>query len=476
VAKDEEKGLAGLEARVRGAVADLPLAAIAGARWSGLGAQVLRSVEVLDAFGFVDGGILAILEARPAAGGEPVHLTLPLLDASPWPGLHGLASRGGSVAGFRGGRLVGRPGLGVTSGLPAGGAADGASHGASHSFRPSSGDQSHTSVVIDERAILKLYRRLTPGPNPEAEVLDALAMIPDAPVPTWCGAVDLVLGDGETTALAIEQALVAGAVDAFELVADGLAAWLKGETPPPPVAVAAASGVATGRLHVALARVDRSAFTPRSATREDQAVWLRRGEARVEEAVRAVGAVDQGLAAWVESAAPAIRRALRPLGDAALPVRLQRIHGDLHLGQVLPTPAGVLLVDFEGDPTRDPSERRAVADRLRDVAAFLRSIDHAARSGYRRAIQSASHTPDADEAAMLDGWIELARDAFLGGYSTGLGDPAWAPDRALLRALEVDKELGELVYAATFLPTWLYAPTGGLRALLGDVAGIEAPA
>ena len=460
---------AGPEARVRSAVAGLSLAAIAGARWSGLGAQDLRSIEVLDAFGFADGGILAILEARPAGGDEPVRLTLPLLDASPWPGLHSLASRGGTVTGIRGGRLVGRPGPGVTSGLTAGGAAD----GASHSFRPSSGDQSHTNVVIDERTILKLYRRLTPGPNPEAEVLEALAAIRDVPVPAWCGAVDLVRGDGETTTLAIEQAFVAGAVDAFELVADGLAAWLHGETPPPPVAVAAASGVTTGRLHVALARVDRSAFTPRSATREDRAVWLHRGEARVEEAVRAVGAVDRGLAAWVESAAPAIRRALRPLGDDAIPVRLQRIHGDLHLGQVLPTPAGVLIVDFEGDPTRDPSERRAVAAPLRDVAAFLRSIDHVARSGYRRAIQPASHTPGADAAAMLDGWIESAREAFLGGYSTGLGDAAWAPDRALLRAMEMDKELGELVYAATFLPTWLYAPTGGLRALLGDVAGIE---
>jgi len=468
---------AGLEARVRSAVAGLSLAAIAGARWSGLGAQDLRSIEVLDAFGFADGGILAIIEARPAGGDEPVRLTLPLLDASPWLGLHGLVSGGGIVTGIRGGRLVGRPGPGVTSGRPAGGAADGASHGAlhraSHSFRPSSGDQSHTNVVIDERTILKLYRRLTPGPNPEAEVLEALAAIRDVPVPAWCGAVDLVRGDGETTTLAIEQAFVAGAVDAFELVADGLAAWLQGETPPPPVAVPAASGVATGRLHVALARVDRSAFTPRAATREDRAVWLHRGVARVEEAVRAVGGVDQRLAAWVESAAPAIRRALGPLGDAAIPVRLQRIHGDLHLGQVLPTPAGVLIVDFEGDPTRDPSERRAVADRLRDVAAFLRSIDHVARSGYRRAIQPASHTPGADAAAMLDGWIESAREAFLGGYSTGLGDAAWAPDRALLRAMEMDKELGELVYAATFLPTWLYAPTGGLRALLGDVAGIE---
>ena len=470
--KDDETGLTGLEARVRSAFTDLPLASFAGARWSGLGGRELRLIEVLDAFGFADGGILAVLEARPAGGVEPVRLTLPLPDAPPWPGLHGLVSRGGIVTGIRGGRLVGRPGRGPTPGRPA----DGAPDEAPQSFRPSSGDQSHTSVVIDERAILKLYRRLTPGPNPEADVLEALAAIPDAPVPAWHGAVDLVLWDGETTALAVEQAFVADAVDAFELLADGLAAWLSGETPRLPLSVAASVGLAAGRLHVALAGVAGSGSTPRPATREDRAMWLHRGEAALGAAVRAVGPVDGGLAAWIEAAAPGIRRALRPLGDATGVVRLQRVHGDLHLGQVLSTPAGVLLVDFEGDPVLDPSERGALAAPLRDVAAFLRSIDHVARSGHRRATGPAGHALGPAAAAMLDDWIESARAAFLAGYSTGLGDPAWAPDRALLRAMEMDKELGELVYAATYPPGWLYAPAGGLRALLATGAEIEASA
>ncbi|MBF8291081.1 MAG: aminoglycoside phosphotransferase, partial [Chloroflexi bacterium] len=233
------------------------------------------------------------------------------------------------------------------------------------------------------------------------------------------------------------------------------------------------TGMATGRLHAALSGLHRPGFETRAATREDLAGWLGTAEATFRAAVQAVAAVDAGLAARIEAASQAVRAALRPLGDRSIPIRLQRIHGDLHVGQVLPGPDDVLLVDFEGDPTRDPRDRRALAPPLRDVAAFLRSIDHVARSGFRRAgalgnqpLGSGPLGPGPSVA--LDAWIEAARAAFLEGYALGLGDTAWALDRDLLRAFEVEKELGEFVYAATFLPEWLYAPTGGLGALLGS--------
>ena len=468
MATDDGRGLERLEAWARAVVGAISPATLAAERWSGLRGRTPRSVELVDAFPFADGGILAVVEARPDDAGEPVRLTLPFPDAAPWSGLHVLASQGGEVFGARGGRLTGRP-VGELR-EPRDGT------GPPSAIRMTSGDQSHTSVVIDERAILKLYRRLTPGPNAEAEVMGALAAIPDAPVPTWLGQVDLVHPGGQTTAVAIEQGFVAGALDPWELLADGLATWLETGRGPVGTAIPADAGLATGRLHAALAALGRRGvrgFELRPATPDDRAAWQRRGEEGLAAAIRAIEPIDSDLAARLGKAMPAIRRSLRPLGDAAIPVRLQRIHGDLHVGQLLPAPSGMLIVDFEGDPMRAPEERRALGPPLQDVACFLRSIYHVARSGFRRAHERLGGQPGPDALTILDGWIRDARSVFTAGYAAGIGDPAWTPDRALLRALEVEKELGEFEYAARYLPAWLYAPAGGLRALLGAI--VEPP-
>lgn len=445
---------AGLLARTLAAVEELSSDALVAARWSGLGGRRVEALELRDAFALGDGG-LAILEIGLADDPVPVLLTLPLADGPPWAGLHALATGGPSVLGLLGGRLVGRPGA-----LAAG-------SGPIAAARPVPGDQSHTSVILDERAMLKLYRRLTPGPNPEAELLAALAGVPDAPTPDWLGSVELELPGLPTTTVAIEQAFVSGAADAFELLANSLAEWLAGEVSETSTEIPAATGRATGRLHAALAGIPGPAFSPRTAAAADRSRWLADAEAAAAAALRALGNVDPGLAGRLERAMPVIRRALRPLGDPAIAVEMQRIHGDLHLGQVLPTARGLFLIDFEGDPMRDPGERRALGAPLRDLAGFLRSIDHVARSGARRAARRGVDPRVATVA--VDGWIGAARAAFLDGYAAGLGAVDWIPDRALLRALEVEKELGEFAYAATFLPDWLYAPTGGMRALLGPI-------
>ena len=140
----------------------------------------------------------------------------------------------------------------------------------------------------------------------------------------------------------------------------------------------------------------------------------------------------------------------------------QRIHGDLHLGQVLATPRGALLVDFEGDPMREVAERCRPASPLRDLASFLRSLDHALRSGIRRVgvRQGAPLAPE--RVASAEAWLADARFAFLGAY----GQPV---DPVLLRAHELEKAMLEFAYAATFLPSWLYAPAGALGTLLPKV-------
>jgi len=448
--------------------------AIVASRWSGLGGRRVGALELRDAFPLGE-GVLAILEIGLADDPRPVLLTLPLADGAPWAGLHALVTDGVSIDGVLGGRLIGRPGGGSPGVRTPGGDSPGvrtpggdSPRGGSVSMaRLASGDQSHTSVVLDERVILKLYRRLTSGPNPEAEMLGALASLPDIPTPAWLGSVELELPGKPATTVAIEQAFVASAGDAFELLADAIAAWLAGAVSAASTDIPVATGRATGRLHAALVEIREPGFASRPATPTDRLKWLADAEARADDAVGAVRGVDSGLADRLEQAMPAIRRALRPLGDPAISVLMQRIHGDLHLGQVLATPNGVLLVDFEGDPMRDPLDRRAVAAPLRDVAGFLRSIDHVARSGIRRA--ALIGVDPATTTTRVELWIEAARGAFLDGYAAGLGAGEWIPDRGLLRALEVEKELGEFAYAARFLPAWLYAPSGGMRALLGSI-------
>jgi predicted trehalose synthase len=169
--------------------------------------------------------------------------------------------------------------------------------------------------------------------------------------------------------------------------------------------------------------------------------------------------------------APRIAEALTVLDALAATPEVMRAHGDLHLGQLLVAPDGFRVIDFEGEPLSPPESRRAHRSALRDVASMLRSLDHVARSARRRA-ETANGGPLSRAGLDLDAWIRRARERFLEAYQSGLREArVWIDlDPALLRAFEIDKELYEFVYATTYLPTWLYAPTEGMRALFEDGA------
>ena len=454
------------------AVADLGIDGIANARWSGLARAQIKRVSILDAFPLGASGGLVVVAAAMAAG-APVLLTVPIDDTATWTGLHELVIHGSQVAGTQGGRLIGQRGRRVTWGrtgptkpLAVAAASTGPVQPVSP-VRPVPGDQSHTSVILDENSILKLYRRLTTGPNLEAETLRALARRAEAPVPDWHGSVELELADGTITSIAIEQALIPNALDAFEWLADGLATWLTDGVEVTSTEMLGEIGLATGRLHRSLAGLTDRDQAPRPPTPADRAEWRATAVSTLDAAIAAVGAVDQQEALHLERARSSIVSRLDGFRTSADSTMLQAIHGDLHLGQVLPTPDHVVIIDFEGDPTRDPADRRSVASPLRDVAGMLRSIDHVARSGLRRARLRSDPSGRAAIDA-LETWIRSARIAFIRGYANGVGDPAWRPAGELLAAFEVEKELAEFIYAATFLPAWLYAPMGGIRALLGD--------
>jgi maltose alpha-D-glucosyltransferase/alpha-amylase len=221
----------------------------------------------------------------------------------------------------------------------------------------------------------------------------------------------------------------------------------------------------TAGMHAALAD-DHGLpeFRPREATRTELRAWARDAQRQL---VRAVDVTPGEAGRFLRDRAAAIAAELTVFEALSSTPMLTRVHGDYHLGQVLMAGDGYRIVDFEGEPLRPLAERRAHGSPLRDVACMLRSLDHVGRSAGRRATERRGGP--LDRAGLdLDGWLRRAPERFMGAYWAGLRESG-APielDPALLRAFEVEKETYEFIYASTYLPSWLWAPTEGMRALL----------
>jgi len=307
-------------------------------------------------------------------------------------------------------------------------------------------DQSNTSYVLDERIVLKCYRRLQAGANPEVELVTLLSDVPE--VPAARGSVHYAAADGSARALALLQDYVADARDGWAWAVELLQALLSGERSlEAATAWGAELGAVSRRLHEALAG---AALGARPAGPDDLRAWRGAAEDQLE---RVLELVDGGTAAELAAEAGRIRSELASLETPARPPLLTRVHGDYHLGQILRSRAGFHVIDFEGEPTKTPEERRALGSPLRDVAAMLRSFDHVARWVLRE-------FPDPASRRTAEAWIAEARGRFLAAYGP--------VDAGLLRAFEVEKETYEFSYAATFLPSWMFVPRASMRALLAE--------
>jgi maltokinase len=390
------------------------------ARWFAGKGRELRALEDVATLPVPGGGALRVADVAYGDGGTERYL---LLDAAEglWSRLLRRLRSGPLASG--GARLELRPGPALPLEVPEG-------------ERVPDSDQTNTLVVLGERLLVKAYRRLQAGVHPEVEVLGALAGTA-APVPGFAGSLHLLAG-GADTAVALLQAYLPGAEDGWEApIARALAVLPRPGDP----GEWAQAGAVAGRLHAALA----AAFGTRAGRRADLRAWRDAGLADL----AAAAAGDAELAA----AAPAVAARLRRL-EAVPPPRLTRIHGDLHVAQVLRAPGRApVVIDFEGDPLRPLAERRATGTPLRDLAALLRSIDHLGAAAARRG------------GADPEAWIVAARAAALAGYEAAAPEPV---DRALLDALEVAKGCAEFLYAQRVLPEWSYAPRHGLRRLLAD--------
>lgn len=344
---------------------------------------------------------------------------------------------------------------------------------ASSGEAPLGRDQSNTSTIIGGRLLLKGYRRIQPGLNPDLELTAYLTEDAGfAGVPRLAGWAEVVTREGGVATVAMLQAFIPDAADAYERTAELLAdlvlapgsASLEWATD-----LAADLGTLVAGLHAALATPPSDApdLVPRTATHDELKAWRLDAHRQLSIAIPAVTAVDPVAGAELRREAAAIAaRASRFEAVATAPM-VMRIHGDLHLGQILVGDDGYRVIDFEGEPLRPIEDRRRPDSPLRDVASLLRSLDHVARSARRRAEQR-NGGPIERPSLDIDAWIERARVRCLRAYTDGLhrsGAPVTL-DLDLLDAFEVAKEAYELVYAATVLPSWLWAPREGMRWLL----------
>ena len=393
------------------------------------------------------------------------------------------------------------------------------------SSRIASGEQSNTSIVYGKQLILKLFRRLQPGENPDVEIgrylTEAARFRRIAPL---LGEINIVPANGEKTTIAMLQALVANDSDGWQWFLAQLerffasVATLPAPQPStipnfldkqefigeplayPGLDAAALLGRRTAEMHLALAAAtDDPAFVAEPLTSEDLAADARRIEAQITATLTALKvqlstlddltAIDASL--LLSRRIELVARANFIIAFEPAGVRF-RIHGDYHLGQTLrtvvsdPVPGlgsgnavsgDFVLLDFEGEPARSLAERRQKQSPLKDVAGMIRSFSYAAFTGLNRYIASQQEGASVNDAGALGAWATFWQNAassqFLRAYREAISvNPSILPSpeqsRSLLEAYLLEKALYETLYELNNRPAWLRIPLAGILSLLSN--------
>jgi maltose alpha-D-glucosyltransferase/alpha-amylase len=373
----------------------------------------------------------------------------------------------------------------------------------------SSADQSNTSIIYGDRLILKLFRRLQPGVNPDYEIGRQLTEKAGfTRVPRIAGALEYARLTEQPSTLAMMQQLVPSQGDGWTHTTDEVQRFyedVEGTAAPdlpapefytdlidapqpdaivqimgPSLAAAEILGRRTAEMHVALASDSSNlAFAPEPFTKEDLAAVStgimaeaqRALQTLESESVKLPDEVAEGAALLLQSRDTLLAR-IRSAPTLEFSASKIRVHGDYHLGQVLWAEGDYIILDFEGEPARPIEQRRMKQSPLKDVAGMIRSFSYAAYAGLFGHVASRP-----SERERLEPWARIWQTwttaAFLRGYFTSAAGslfiPAASSQRdALLRLFVLEKALYELNYELTNRPDWVRIPLKGIFELLGD--------
>jgi maltokinase len=333
----------------------------------------------------------------------------------------------------------------------------GAGEGGTVEVRPVGVEQSNSSIVFGEQLILKTFRRVEPGVNPELELLRFLSErdFPHiAPIAGW------FQYDGRLmdATLGVLQEFLAGAQEGWEFALDSLAS-----DPEAFLGQLHALGTVTGELHTALGSdANDPAFAPEEPSGEAISILT----ATIDEEIERIWVElpDDPAIEPIRGRGQDVQEHLQALASVGTAGRVIRTHGDYHLGQTMLADRGWVILDFEGEPARPMSQRRLKRSPLRDVAGMLRSFSYvAAASGIQRG------------APPPEGWEERARETFLDGYfdtvEQGLLPPGDEATRKMLSIFELEKAVYELRYELNNRPDWVAIPVAGIVRLLESNGG-----